>query len=104
MSRRVRGSIKLVNCASCGRRVPRDKALAYERVTVYSTDLKTNDDVRTMMRREMHYCPSCAKHLRLYEKKAQQMARRANSGWGQQDRESQDRWGTNERFGSSDSA
>jgi ribosomal protein S26 len=103
MSRRVRGSIKLVNCASCGRRVPRDKALAYDRVTVYSTDLKTSDDVRTMLRREMHYCPSCAKHLRLYAKKAEMMARRSHA-WGGQDRESQDRWGTNERFEGSNSA
>lgn len=104
MAGRVRGSIKLINCASCGRRVPKDKALSYDRVTVYSTDLKTSDDVRTMLRREMHYCPSCAKHLKLYEKKARMMARRAGSGWGRQDREDGDRWGTQERFGNQDSA
>lgn len=89
----------MVNCDSCGRRIPRDKALTLDNVTVYSTDMRASEgsDVRTMLRREQHYCISCGKHRRLFEKKARQMARRSDR-WGSQDRESGDRWGRNEDF------
>ena len=75
MGSRTRGRERLLNCDSCGRRIPRDKAVSYERSTMYSTDLKTADDVRTFIRRENHYCPSCAKSKRIYEKKKEQMQR-----------------------------
>lgn len=75
MGSKKRGRERLVNCDSCGARVPRDKAVSIYRSTVYSTDLKTADDVRTMISREFHYCPSCGKHKRIYEKKKNQAAR-----------------------------
>ncbi len=75
MGRKNRGRERLINCDACGRRIPRDKAISFERSTVYSTDLKTADDVRTFIRRENHYCPSCGKSLGIYEKKKAQMQR-----------------------------
>lgn len=90
MGKRSRGRERLINCDSCGRRVPRDKAISYERSTVYSTDLKTADDVRTFIYRENHYCPSCAKSKRIYEKKKEQLSRQRERrqsygyGWQQQ--------------------
>ncbi len=75
MGNKKRGRERLVNCDSCGARVPRDKAVSIYRSTVYSTDLKTADDVRTMISREFHYCPSCGKHKRIYEKKKEQAIR-----------------------------
>lgn len=106
MANKTRGRERLLNCDSCGRRIPRDKALRYDNVTVYSTDMKNMgegaQDVRTMLRREQHFCPSCGKHRRLYQKKGRQMARRAERGTGPGGRgESwgdQDRWGRQERF------
>ena len=75
MASKKRGRERLVNCDSCGSRVPRDKAVSLMRTTVYSTDLRTADDVRTMISREFHYCPSCGKHKRIYEKKKRMAAR-----------------------------
>lgn len=98
-----RGKEKLITCDSCGRRVPRDKALTLDNITVYSTEFKGDseeeklNDVRHMLRREQHFCISCGKHRRLFDKKKRQMARRRD-GWGQQDRESKDRWGKDEKF------
>ncbi|MFA5105748.1 MAG: hypothetical protein WC506_02190 [Candidatus Micrarchaeia archaeon] len=84
MGNKKRGRERLINCDSCGARVPRDKAVSIYRSTVYSTDLKTADDVRTSISREFHYCPSCGKHKRIYEKKKNQAARA---------RERRDSWG-----------
>ena len=69
MARRSRGREGLVNCDSCGRRVPRDKVVELDRTIYLSTDLKTKDDVRFMTRRTGKYCPSCGKHKHIYEKK-----------------------------------
>ncbi|MBM3229034.1 hypothetical protein FJZ26_01255 [Candidatus Parvarchaeota archaeon] len=74
MGSKKRGRERLVNCDSCGSRVPRDKAVTLFRTSVYSTDLRTADDVRTSISREFHYCPSCGKHKRIYEKKKRQAA------------------------------
>ncbi|MFA5107992.1 MAG: hypothetical protein WC492_00450 [Candidatus Micrarchaeia archaeon] len=103
MGSKPRGRERLVNCDSCGRRIPRDKALTMDKVTVYSTEFKGDteeeklNDVRTMLRSEQHFCVSCGKHRHLFEKKKQQMARNKER-WGSQDKESGDRWGRNERF------
>ncbi len=102
MPSKTRGRERLLNCDSCGRRIPRDKAVSYSQMTVYSTDLKNNDDVRTSLSREMHYCPSCGKHRHIYQKKGQQAARRA-ARFGEQDRDQGARqhayrWGTQDRF------
>ncbi len=77
MPGKTRGREKLLNCDSCGRRLPRDKAVSYNQMVVYSTDLKNADDVRTSIRREFHYCPSCGKHRHIYERKARDAARRS---------------------------
>jgi len=71
----TKGREKLVNCASCGRRVPRTKAVSYQRGVVYSTDLKTADDIKVFERRKEYYCPSCGKHRKIYDKKKKMMAR-----------------------------
>ncbi len=98
MPNKTRGRERLLNCDSCGRRIPRDKAVSYSQVTVYSTDLKNNDDVRTMLRREMHYCPSCGKHRHIYAKKGAAAARNA-ARYGEQDQQPhQQRWGSQDRF------
>jgi len=98
---RPRGRSGNVTCDSCGRSVPRDKALSMDKITTYSTEFKGDteeeklNDVRTSLRREAHYCVSCGKHRRLFAKKAEMMRRRKDQ-WGQQDREAN--WGSNERF------
>ncbi len=73
-----RGKGEIVNCEACGRRVPREKAVAYSRSIVYSTDLKTADDVKYFERRKAYYCPSCGKSLGIYEKKKRQAMRKYN--------------------------
>lgn len=65
----MRGRDKMVICSACGRRIPRSKAVKYERSMVFSTDLKTGDDVKLMERRKFYYCPSCGKSLGIYERK-----------------------------------
>lgn len=77
MPSKTRGRERLLNCDSCGRRIPRDKAVSYNQMVVYSTDLKSNDDVRTSLRREFHYCPSCGKHRHIYQRLGRDAARRA---------------------------
>jgi len=57
---------------------------------VYSTDLKTADDVRMMTRRKNNYCPSCAKSRKIYDKIKAQNERerqRQNSFGGNQQQE-----------------
>ena len=77
MPGKTRGRERLVNCDSCGRRMPRDKCCTYNRIAVYSTDLKTADDVRLTSHHENHYCPSCAKSKGIYEKKKRQAERKS---------------------------
>lgn len=71
----TKGSEKLICCASCGRRVPRTKAVSYQRGVMYSTDLKTADDIKVFETRKEYYCPSCGKHRKIYDKKKVQMAK-----------------------------
>ena len=71
-----RGREKLVICASCGRRVPRDKSVRFDRRVTYSTDLKSKDDIRTSLTVEAYYCVSCGKHRKIFEKKKRIMANR----------------------------
>ena len=73
-----KGREKLVRCSSCGRSIPRDKAVVYERNVSYSTDTRTADDIKYFERRKVHYCPSCGKHLRIYEKKKKRMMKKYN--------------------------
>jgi len=73
----LRGSDTLVVCESCGRKVPRNKAIIDEKAIRFSTELKTANDVRFFERRKVQYCISCAKHRGIFEKKKRQAIERA---------------------------
>ncbi len=73
---RRRGREKLETCVSCGRQVPRDKAVEYTRRTTYSTELDNEDDVSYSAFSSSYYCISCAKRRRIFEKKKAQAQRR----------------------------
>ncbi|MGC8676015.1 MAG: hypothetical protein ACP5T3_00665 [Candidatus Micrarchaeia archaeon] len=66
----MRGREELVTCDNCGRKVPRNKAVAYEKAVSFSTDLHTANDIRFFEKKKVYYCISCAKHLGIFEKKA----------------------------------
>ena len=68
MVSKTRGRERLVSCDSCGRTMPRDKSITYSRMNTYSTDMKTADDVKTSTFVENHYCISCAKSKKIFEK------------------------------------
>ncbi|MFH0836316.1 MAG: hypothetical protein V1834_04105 [Candidatus Micrarchaeota archaeon] len=77
-SGRGRGKERTVNCDKCGRQVRRDKAVYYEK-TMFSNPMDRKDVVdeyytRTL-RREVAYCPSCGKHMGIYDKKKKQQER-----------------------------
>ncbi|MDO8340147.1 MAG: hypothetical protein Q7T16_05835 [Candidatus Burarchaeum sp.] len=74
-----RGRDRLITCTSCGRTLPRGKAVSYERRVVFSTDLRTADDVKYFDTREEHYCPSCGKSKGIYEKKKRQAMQKYNT-------------------------
>ena len=76
----MRGREVAVTCDSCGRKVPRNKAVAYERAVSFSTDLHTENDVRFFERKKVYYCISCAKHRGIFEKKKEQARRRRELG------------------------
>jgi len=67
-----RGKTTLVRCNGCGRSVSRTKAVVDFRPVVYSTDLRSADDLRYMEKRKVYYCVSCGKSLGVYEKKKRQ--------------------------------
>lgn len=71
----MRGRETAVTCDSCGRKVPRNKAVPYEKGISFSTELHTANDVRFFERRRVYYCISCAKHRGIFEKLKEQAAR-----------------------------
>lgn len=71
-----RGREKLLCCESCRRQVPRGKAVEFEKRTVFSTDLRTADNLTTVSDRTVYYCISCAKHRKIFEIKKRMMQRR----------------------------
>ena len=71
-----RGKTTLVRCNSCGRSVPRAKAVVDYRPVVYTTDLRSADDLRYMEKRKVYYCVSCGKSLGVYERKKKQQQRK----------------------------
>jgi len=75
MAKKGRGREPLVNCSSCGRKVPRSKAVQLDRPIVYSTDTKTKDEVRAIYHVKEVYCPSCGKHKHIYERKKRMFMR-----------------------------
>ncbi|MBI2079657.1 hypothetical protein HYT84_02745 [Candidatus Micrarchaeota archaeon] len=77
MGNKRRGRERLSSCESCGRTIPRDKAIAFSKRSMFSTDLKGAgvENVSTFVERNVVYCISCAKHRGIFEKK-KQMAQR----------------------------
>jgi ribosomal protein S26 len=70
-----RGRERLERCVSCGRAVPRDKAVEYSSRTHFTTDLK-EDNVTYTGFTDSYYCISCAKHRGIFERLKQQAQRR----------------------------
>ena len=63
-----RGREPLVSCEKCKRRVPRDKAVGARKGI--SFDLGEQQDViMDLTGRQVYYCVSCGKHLKIFEKK-----------------------------------
>jgi ribosomal protein S26 len=75
---KLRGKNTLVICESCGRKVPRNKAVIFEKAISFSTDMKNANDVRFFERRKVYYCISCAKHRGIFEKKKRMAMRKDN--------------------------
>lgn len=73
----MRGKETAVVCESCGRKVPRNKGIAFEKAISYNTGMKTTSDVRFFERRKTYYCISCAKHRGIFEKLKNQAIERA---------------------------
>ena len=74
----MRGRDALTTCESCGRKVPRNKAVIDERATTFSTDTHTPQDVRFFERRKVYYCISCAKHRGIFEKLKRKAIEKSN--------------------------
>ena len=68
-----RGRERLERCVSCGRSVPRDKAVAFTKKSFFTTDLRGTDNVTASTEMDVHYCISCAKHRGIFEKKKRLM-------------------------------
>ena len=101
MPSKTRGREKLVTCVSCGRTMPKDKSVKYSKMTVYSTELKTADDVKTTTYEDSRYCMSCAKHRRIFEKlknKAIRASEREKSGTGFRPRNQSETWNSGKRW------
>jgi len=76
MGKKRRGRDKLEVCCSCGRSVPRDKAVFYTQRSKYSTDMRgREEDVTLFSEVDVCYCISCAKHRKIFEKKKEQNRR-----------------------------
>ncbi|OIO27768.1 hypothetical protein AUJ16_02510 [Candidatus Micrarchaeota archaeon CG1_02_60_51] len=74
-----RGKERLVVCEKCGRQVRRDKAVFIEKA-LFSNPLERKDIIQGQpymrtVTREVCYCPSCGKHLRIYDKKKRMQER-----------------------------
>lgn len=78
MGNKRRGRERLSNCESCGRTIPRDKAISYSKRSMFSTDLKGAgaENISTFVERSVVYCISCAKHRGIFEKKKKEAQRR----------------------------
>jgi len=74
----MRGRDAPITCDSCGRKVPRNKAIVDERSISFSTDTHTPQDVRFFERRKVYYCISCAKHKGVFEKLKRKAIEKAN--------------------------
>lgn len=82
-----RGKERTIICGKCGRRTRRDKAVCIEK-TILSNPLERkdvyDDQYFPKLTKEVCYCPSCGKHLRIYDKKIKENIRqqeREQRGW-----------------------
>ncbi|MEM3260598.1 MAG: hypothetical protein QXI95_02060 [Candidatus Micrarchaeaceae archaeon] len=64
-------------CESCGRKIPRNKAVVYEKAVSFNTDSHDTHDVRFFEKRKVYYCVSCAKHRGIFEKKKREAIERS---------------------------
>jgi ribosomal protein S26 len=96
MVSKTRGRERLGTCDACGRTMPRDKMITYGMTNVYSTDLKTADDVKATTHVEKHYCISCAKSKRIFEKLKRRAERGGRFERGQ--RQYSERWNSGRRW------
>ncbi|MBU1198007.1 40S ribosomal protein S26 [Candidatus Micrarchaeota archaeon] len=74
-----RGRERLVHCSKCGRAVRKDKAVFIEKVMIQNPVERQDaydDQWVPRITREVCYCISCGKHLRVFDKK-KKMAERA---------------------------
>lgn len=71
-----RGRATLVSCAACGRKVPRGKAVVDYRPIVFTTDLRSAEDIKFVERIKAYYCISCGKSLGVFERKKRRRFRR----------------------------
>ena len=76
MGKKRRGRDRLMTCVSCGRAVPRDKAVDYERRSSFTTDFRDRENVTAFSQNVEYYCISCAKHRKIFEKKKKIAAKR----------------------------
>ncbi len=69
-----RGREPIVMCYKCNRRVPRNKAV--EITKGMSFDLGEQQNVIIdVSQKKAYYCISCGKHLKVFEKKKEMLAR-----------------------------
>ncbi|MCL5442204.1 MAG: hypothetical protein M1603_00765 [Candidatus Marsarchaeota archaeon] len=73
----MRGKETIVICESCGRKIPRNKAVAFEKAVRFNTELKNANDVRFFEKMKVYYCISCAKHRGIFEQKKRQAIERS---------------------------
>jgi ribosomal protein S26 len=78
----MRGKEISVVCDSCGRKMPRNKAVAYEKGVSFSTELHNANDVRFFEKKKVYYCVSCAKHRHIFQRKAEEAERNSRKGRG----------------------
>ncbi len=67
-----RGRERLISCSKCGRAVRRDKAVCIEKVMLTNPVERQDtfdDQWQPRITREVCYCISCGKHLRVFDKK-----------------------------------
>ncbi len=77
MGKKGRGRERLETCDICGRQVPRNRIVEFDRVLRFGTDMDEKElDVSTFSRITSKYCPKCAKKMHIYEKIRKQKERR----------------------------
>ncbi len=73
-----RGKERLIPCGKCGRLTRKDKAVCIEKVMLTNPLERKDvydDQYQPRITREVCYCISCGKHLRVFDKKREQNER-----------------------------